>query len=48
VSGGYGLRLIHAPQFRELAAMFAEAGWMRNFNALLDAELALSSPTDAA
>lgn len=42
VNGGYGLRLEHGPQFRELADLFALNGWVRNFNALCDAELALS------
>jgi hypothetical protein len=44
ISGGYEIRLIHAPQFRKLAAIFADNGWFRNFNALLDAELVLSAP----
>lgn len=40
-----GLRLVHAPQFAALADLFAENGWVRNFNALFDAELALSAPS---
>ena len=38
-----GLRIVHEPQFRALADLFAENGWIRHFNALLDAELALSA-----
>lgn len=37
-----GLRLVHAPQFRALAELFAANGWKRHFNALHDAELAVS------
>lgn len=49
VWGLNGLRLVHAPQFRALADLFADNGWYRNFNALMDAELALSAvPPDAA
>ena len=44
MADGQELRLIHAPQFRALADVFAENGWIRHFNALLEAELALSAP----
>lgn len=43
-----GLRLVHAEQFRVLADIFAENGWVRHFNALNDAELAASEPEGAA
>ena len=37
-----GLRLVHAPQFRALASLFAENGWRRHLKALEAAELAVS------
>lgn len=37
-----GLRIVHPEQFACLADLFIENGWKRHFNALYDAELALS------
>ena len=39
-----GLRLREADDFRQLGNLFLTNGWPRNFNALGDAELALSEP----
>lgn len=44
-----GLRLREADDFRQLGNLFLTNGWPRSFNALLDAELALSAvPPEAA
>lgn len=39
-----GLRLREADDFRQLGNLFLTNSWPRNFNALGDAELALSEP----
>lgn len=42
-----GFRLIHTPQFRALAQVFGEAGWVEHIRAMNAAELALTEVAPA-